>query len=334
MPAAGAVRVAGSWAAPNPAAAVEPVEVVQAYLGHLAAERSLAASTLSGYRRDLQRYTGFLGQLSEAVPLAAVTEADVLAFVSQLRSGDPLHGALSPASVGRAVVAVRGLHRFAHGAGLTPGDPAEHVRTPTPVRTQPGSLSPAEVQRLFGGAGGVGERPTPLALRDRALLELLYATGARISEALDLRVDDLKLPPSTGQEADRPGQVQLTDRSNRRRVVPISGPAARAVRRYLEGGRPSLTSGWSGGAAGAAVFVNARGGRLSRQSAWTILQAAAGRAGLAGRVSPHVLRHSFAAHLVAGGADLHRVQELLGHASVASTQGYAGSAVEPVVDLR
>ena len=317
------LRVAGR----RPALLDPPAaDVVQAYLEHLAVERGLAASTLSSYRRDLQRYLAFLDRLAGSPTLAQVTGAQVQAFGDQLRSGDGLHGALSPASVGRAVVAVRGLHRFTREAGLTPGDPAEHVRAPTPVRPAPGSLSIAEVQRLFGGAGGVGERATPLALRDRALLELLYATGARISEALDLVVDDLELRA----QGDRTSWVHLAGRSDRHRAVPIDNAAVWAVRRYLDSGRPELAR---GGAAGPAVFVNARGGRLSRQSAWTILQTAAGRAGLAGRVSPHVLRHSFAAHLVAAGTDLHVVQERLGHVSLASTQAYAVS-VEPVLDLR
>jgi integrase/recombinase XerD len=279
---------------------------VASYLDHLAVERGLAANTLLSYRRDLRRYVDFL--LSRRIrDLAAVAEADVAEFLARLREGDEQHPALSASSAGRAVVAVRGLHRFAHREGLTPGDPAREVKPPVPARRLPKAIPVEDVERLLDAAGA-GD--TPLSLRDRALLELLYGTGARISEAVGLAVDDL----------DRgSGLVRLDGKGGKQRMVPVGSFAQRAVEAYLVRGRPALAS---VGRGTSALFLNARGGRLSRQSAWTVLRSAADRAGLGVDVSPHTLRHSFATHLLDGGADVRVVQELLGHASVTTTQVY------------
>ena len=269
-------------------------------------ERGLAANTLLSYRRDLSRYTVFLDSrgLGE---LAAVAEADVAEFLASLREGSGAHPPLSASSAGRAVVAVRGLHRFAHREGLTPADPARDVKPPVPARRLPKAISVEEVERLLTAAGA---DETPLALRDRALLELLYGTGARISEAVGLAVDDL----------DRgSGLVRLDGKGGKQRMVPVGSYARRAVEAYLVRGRPALAA---KGRGTPALLLNARGGRLSRQSAWTVLRSAADRAGLTTQVSPHTLRHSFATHLLDGGADVRVVQELLGHASVTTTQVY------------
>jgi integrase/recombinase XerD len=205
------------------------------------------------------------------------------------------------------VVAVRGLHRFAHREGLTSADPAREVKPPIPTRRLPKAISVEEVERLLDAAGS---DQTPLAMRDRALLELLYGTGARISEAVGLAVDDL----------DRgSGLVRLDGKGGKQRMVPVGSYAQRAVEAYLVRGRPALAA---GGRGTPALFLNARGGRLSRQSAWAVLRSAAGKAGLTVEVSPHTLRHSFATHLLDGGADVRVVQELLGHASVTTTQVY------------
>ena len=286
--------------------------MVQAYLDHLVVERGLAANTLLSYRRDLRRYLEHLAA-ARLDDLAAVGEADVAAFLARLREGDDVHPSLSATSAGRAVVAVRGLHRFAHREGLTPGDPSREVRPPTPPRRLPKAITVEEVERLLDAAGADG---TPAALRDRALLELLYGTGARISEAVGLAVDDLERAA---------GLVRLDGKGGKQRVVPVGSYAAAAVEAYLVRGRPALAA---AGRGGPALFLNQRGGRLSRQSAWAGLSAAAGRAGLAGRVSPHTLRHSFATHLLDGGADVRVVQELLGHASVTTTQVYTLVTVE------
>jgi integrase/recombinase XerD len=204
------------------------------------------------------------------------------------------------------VVAVRGLHRFAARDGIVADDVARAVRPPAPPRRLPKAISVDDVERLLEAAGFDG---TPLALRDRALLEVLYGTGARISEAVGLDVDDL---------LDRDAVV-LHGKGGKQRVVPVGSYARKAVDDYLVRARPALAA---GGRGTPRLFLNARGGALSRQSAWTILRVAAERAGLATEISPHTLRHSYATHLLDGGADVRVVQELLGHASVSTTQVY------------
>lgn len=280
--------------------------VVVTYLDHLAVERGLAANSLSSYRRDLLRYSALL-QARGLSSLDQVGERDVAAFVAALREGDNQHPPLAASSAGRAVVAVRGLHRFALREGLTLTDPASEVRPPVPVRRLPKAISTDEVEALLAAAGF--DR-TALALRDQALLELLYGTGARISEAVGLAVDDLDLEV---------GVVRLQGKGSKQRVVPVGSYARAAVEAYLVRGRPQLSA---VGRGSASLFLNARGGRLSRQSAWLVLRTVADKAGLRGVVSPHTLRHSFATHLLDGGADIRVVQELLGHASVTTTQVY------------
>jgi len=235
-----------------------------------------------------------------------VCEADVAGFLVGLRTGDQCHVPLSAASAGRAVVAVRGLHRFALREGWTVGDPAREVRPPVPARRLPKAITVAQVEALLDAP----DDATPLGLRDRALLELLYGTGARISEAVGLAVDDLDRET---------GLVRLDGKGGKQRVVPVGSYAGRAVAAYLVRSRPSLAR---AGPGTPALFLNARGGRLSRQSAWAVLRAASTRAALEVEVSPHTLRHSFATHLLDGGADVRVVQELLGHASVTTTQVY------------
>ena len=293
------------------AARAEPVaaRAVEVYLDHLAVERGLAANTLTSYRRELSRWVQWLGAAGRST-LSEVAEADVAEFLAALRSGDEDHPALSAASAGRAVVAVRGLHRFALREGWTTVDPAREVRPPTPARRLPKAISVDQVEALLAAP----DAGTPLGLRDRALLELLYGTGARISEATGLDVDDLDRDT---------GVVRLDGKGGKQRIVPVGSYAARAVEAYLVRGRPELAvrAGARSGAAGA-LLLNARGGRLSRQSAWTVLRTAGSRARLGVDVSPHTLRHSFATHLLDGGADVRVVQELLGHASVTTTQVY------------
>ncbi|HZB48887.1 MAG TPA: tyrosine recombinase [Mycobacteriales bacterium] len=239
--------------------------------------------------------------------LGAVSEPVVAGFLAALREGDADHPPLSASSAARALVAVRGLHRFAARDGIVGADVARAVRPPAPPRRLPKAISVDEVERLLEAAGFDG---TPLALRDRALLEVLYGTGARISEAVGLAVDDL----------DRAGSaVVLRGKGGKERVVPVGSYALRAVDDYLVRSRPVLAA---AGRGTPRLFLNARGGPLSRQSAWTILRVAADRAGLAATLSPHTLRHSYATHLLDGGADVRVVQELLGHASVTTTQVY------------
>jgi len=283
---------------------------VLAYLDHLRVERGLAANTLSSYRRDLRRYAAFLADQG-VDDAAGVEEAEVSGFLMRLREGDADHVALGPGSAARAVVAVRGFHRFVLREGLSATDPAKGVRPPAPPKRLPKALGLADVERLLDVAGRAG---TALALRDRALLELLYGTGARISEAVGLDVDDLDLDS---------GVVRLRGKGSKERMVPVGSYASSAVGAYLTRARPTLATVAAGSAQRrSALFLNSRGGRLSRQSAWTVLRKTASAAGLTVEVSPHTLRHSFATHLLDGGADVRVVQELLGHASVTTTQVY------------
>ncbi|GAA1229810.1 site-specific tyrosine recombinase XerD [Prauserella halophila] len=279
--------------------------VVTSYLDHLAVERGTSKNTLDGYTRDLRRYVAFLERNGITDP-AAVEPAHVAEFGAALREGDDEHRPLAASSAARALVAVRGLHRFASADGITEHDPARDVHPPAPPRRLPKALPVDDVLRLLATPAPDGERP----LRDRALLELLYSTGARISEAVGLDVDDIDTAERT---------VLLDGKGGRQRLVPIGRPALDALDAYLVRARPVLAR---SGRGTAAVFLNARGGRLSRQSAWHVLKTAAERAGIGAAVSPHTLRHSFATHLIEGGADVRVVQELLGHASVSTTQVY------------
>jgi integrase/recombinase XerD len=284
---------------------------LQGYLDHLTIERGVAANTLSSYRRDLNRYAEHL--ITRGVDdLARAGETDVSEFLVALRRGNPEDGmpALSAVSAARALIAVRGLHRFAVAEGLAALDVARAVKPPTPGRRLPKSLTVDEVLALLAGAGGDSPSDGPLALRNRALLELLYSTGSRISEAVGLDVDDIDA---------RARSVLLRGKGGKQRLVPVGRPAVVALDAYLVRGRPELAR---RGRGTPAVFLNARGGRLSRQSAWQVLHDAAERAGITAMVSPHTLRHSFATHLLDGGADVRVVQELLGHASVTTTQIY------------
>ncbi|MEV0247008.1 site-specific tyrosine recombinase XerD [Nocardia sp. NPDC050712] len=284
---------------------------IAAYLDHLAVERGAARNTLGAYRRDLDRYRDFLTE-REVTGLDRVAESDVAEFTMALRAGAENHPPLAASSVARALIAVRGLHRFAAAEGMTTTDVAHAVKPPAPGRRLPKALAYDKVLRLLEAAGGdAGNDGGPRGLRDRALLELLYSTGARISEVVGLDVDDI----DTAERA-----VVLHGKGGKQRMVPIGRPALAAVDAYLVRGRPMLAASGKGNAG--ALFLNARGGRLSRQSAWQVLQTAAERAGIGAAVSPHTLRHSFATHLLDGGADVRVVQELLGHASVTTTQIY------------
>lgn len=292
---------------------------LEEYLAHLTVERGLSEHTLAAYRRDLTRYTHYLAGLGRRT-LADVTEADVGSYIEVLRSGDDGGRPLAPSSAGRAVVAVRGWHRFAALEGQTTADPSAAVRAPATQRRLPRTLSTDDVERLLEAAS-LGDGPVPL--RDRALLELLYGTGARITEAVSLAVDDVSL----GEDG---ALLRLFGKGRRERVVPVGRYAVEAVEAYLVRGRPALAQ---HGRGNSALFLNRRGNPLSRQSAWAALQEAAGRAGLEGQVSPHTLRHSFATHLLAGGADVRVVQELLGHASVTTTQIYTQVTVQTMREV-
>lgn len=290
---------------------------VRGYLDHLAVERGLAANTLASYRRDLQRYEQFLTARGLTDP-TDVKEDDVTAFVRSLREGDDDHPALRTSSTARTLVAVRGLHRFLLREGVIDDDVAAPVRPPIPPKRLPKAIPVVDVERLLEAvAVGDGAR----ALRNRALLELLYGCGSRISEAVGLDRDDIDMDT---------GAVLLRGKGSKERIVPLGSYASDAVTAYLVRGRPALAA---KGAGSPAVFLNARGGRLSRQSAWAVLRTAAERAKLDVGVSPHTLRHSFATHLLDGGADVRVVQELLGHASVTTTQVYTLVTVDKLREV-
>jgi integrase/recombinase XerD len=295
---------------------------VRRYVQFLVVERGLADNTVRSYQRDLRRYTAFLAGRGRAA-LSEVTELDVAEFRGALTAGDQDHPPLAVSSVGRAVVAVRGLHAFALGDRLAPADPARRVAPPTPAKRLPKAIALDAVERILDAAGSTGDAE-PRVLRDRALLEFLYGTGARISEATGLDVDDLD------HRGDDPA-VLLTGKGGKQRYVPVGSYAVRALDAYLVRGRPALAA-RAGVKATPAVFLNARGGRLTRQGAWGILREAALRAGQPG-VSPHTLRHSFATHLLDGGADIRVVQELLGHASVTTTQVYTLVTVDKLREV-
>ena len=278
---------------------------VARFLDHLAVERGLSANTLEAYRRDLGRYTAFLGERGIEAPTGA-REEDIAAFVGHLSSAEYApERRYRASSVARALAAVRSLHRFLVREGEAAEDPAEGVIRPKVPRNLPKPLAEEEVEALLAAPGDA----TPAAIRDTAILETLYGAGLRISELVGLDVDDVDLEE---------GSVRVVGKGDRERVVPLGRFAVRALEAYLTRARPDMTRSRSG----PALFLNQRGGRLTRQGATNVTQAAAARAGIRSRVTPHVLRHSFATHLLEGGADVRVVQELLGHASLATTQIY------------
>ncbi|HEY5986786.1 MAG TPA: tyrosine-type recombinase/integrase [Streptosporangiaceae bacterium] len=399
------------------------------YLDHLVVERGLSSHTLAAYRRDLSRYRAVMSGRGKAA-VGEVTPADVAAYLALLRQGGDGRRPLAASSAARAVAAVRGMHAFAAAEGLAVADPADQVRPPAPPRRLPRAIGVAEVERLIDAAGAGTEADVQFRLRDRALLEMLYGTGARISEAVGLDVDDLGFAgppgnppqwnnppggaspsggtpgegPGSGSRGEGPGSgspgegpgsgspgegpgspgegpgsggsspwdgpsaggsleegpaggcsqgtgspegglpwddavrnrvggtLRLVGKGGRERIVPVGSYARDALEAYLIRARPALAAASRRASASPALFLNARGGRLTRQGAWGVIQAAARRAGLAG-VSPHTLRHSFATHLLDGGADVRVVQELLGHASVTTTQVYTLVTVDKLREV-
>ncbi|WP_111835961.1 site-specific tyrosine recombinase XerD [Actinomyces bovis] len=291
---------------------------MRGYLAHLRVERGLSQNTLSAYERDLRRYCDHLRSRG-LTDLSKAGEVDVTSFLEALRTGSDGGRVLAASSASRAITAVRGWHRFLFAEGTTAVDPSAAVRPPQVGRRLPKALAIEEVTALLEAAA---PDDSPVSLRDRALLEVLYATGARISEVVSLAVDDLD------RES---GCLRLFGKGRKERIVPMGQYAWDALEAYLVRGRPVL--GLKGRGA-PEVFLNTLGRPLSRQSAWAVLQSAAIHAGLTRpdgdgtHISPHTLRHSFATHLLAGGADVRVVQEMLGHASVTTTQIYTKVTVD------
>lgn len=275
-------------------------EQVDQYLGHLAVERGLARHTLESYGRDLRRYGEFLARRGVTDATRAREDA-VLEFLLTLAK----EGLAAP-SRARTLAAVRGLHRFLVREGATAENPTSTIALPRAGRRLPEILSVQEVDRLLAAP----DTSTREGLRDRAMLELLYATGLRVSELVSLELGRLHLDP---------GYVLATGTGRKQRLVPVGEEAIRWLRRYLEEARPAFLR---GGQAAVHLFLTSRGGPMTRQGFWKLLRAHAARAGIARRISPHKLRHSFATHLVERGADLRAVQTMLGHADVSTTQVY------------
>ncbi|HRA06326.1 MAG TPA: site-specific tyrosine recombinase XerD [Propionicimonas sp.] len=284
--------------------------LVRGYLDHLSVERGASVHTVAAYRRDLGRYLEFLDGRRITDPIA-ITEADVSAFLSYLQAPTDGRTPLSRTSATRSLVAVRSLHAFALADGWVPENVAVGVRPPKASRPLPKALDIAGVQALLD----TPDTTTATGLRDAALLELLYGTGARVSELLNLDVDDV-----TGLLAEPDAGLRLFGKGRKERLVPVGSYALRALDAWLVRGRPEFAS--AAVRPSPALLLNSRGQRLSRQSAWAVVQRAAASAKLGVDVSPHTLRHSFATHLLDGGADVRVVQELLGHASVTTTQIY------------
>jgi integrase/recombinase XerD len=286
---------------------------LERYIRYLTLERGRSANTISAYRGDLAAYREWLAQRKVTEP-ADITGDHVRAYV------DAIAGAQTTAA--RKISSIRNFHRYLHDENVVTGDVSRELVSPKIPGRLPKALSIAEVQSLLDSVVG----DTPVALRDRALLELLYATGARVSEIMNLSIDDLV--EDRGRTADT---IRVTGKGSKQRMVPVGSFAREALDTYLTRGRPALIA--SARRATARVFVGARGAAMSRQNAWLIIQAAASRAELEGLVSPHTLRHSFATHLISGGADIRVVQELLGHSSVSTTQIYTKVTIDTLRDV-
>ena len=297
-------------------------DAVGGYLDHVSVERGLALNTVAAYRRDLDRYCRWLSARS-IDDLTAITPSDVADFAASLRNPDRggrageragerlSERALSASSAARVVVAVRSFHRFATLENWTSVDPAADIAPPQIPRRLPKALPYASIERLIESAG---DPATAIGARDRALVELLYGTGTRISEVVGLDVDDVDLDAAT---------VVVTGKGNKQRLLPPGRAAGGAIADYLTRGRPALAQAATGRRRpGAALFLGVKGSRMSRQAAWEVVHRCAQEADLGDQVGPHTLRHSYATHLMEGGADVRVVQELLGHSSVTTTQIY------------
>lgn len=292
-----------------------PHPTIDDFLTWLTVERGRAANTLAAYRRDLARYQAHLARRG-VDPLVA-SDDDVLAFVHVLQGEG-----LAPSSITRTLVAVRGLHRFLVADEIRPDDPAADIEIPSVPKGLPKALTLEQVTSLIDGVQG----DDPVARRDAALLETLYGTGARISEVVGLSIGDVDL---------HDGLVRLMGKGSKERIVPLGRMAAAAIGRWLDGGgRNELAPvRWARRGDAEAVFLNQRGGRLSRQGAFGIIKARGAAVGLRAELSPHVLRHSCATHMLDHGADIRTVQELLGHASISTTQIYTKVSTERLVNV-
>ena len=288
---------------------------VEDYLAYLQVERGLAPATIRAYRGDL---TDFGASLGEGGAWAGSPDAVVRYLAARTQRGQRGDTGLAPTSLRRRAAALKGFYKFAFGEGLIDVDVASHLDLPRQSRRLPDTLDIGEVERLLEAGAEAG-------VRDRALLELLYAAGLRVSEAIGLDREDLSLDGAF---------VRVIGKGDKERLVPIGEVALDWLVTWLEGPWPALLGrSHVAPVRGGPLFLGDRGGRLGRQAAWAAVTGAAKRAGLGGKVSPHTLRHSFATHLLEGGADLRVVQELLGHASISTTQLYTHLTGERIRDV-
>jgi len=289
---------------------------IEDYLAYLHVERGLAAATIRAYRGDLRDFATSAG--GGDGPWDGSADPAVRYLAARTRRGRPGERALAPTSLRRRAAALKGFYRFAFGEGLIQTDVATHLDLPRQSRRLPETLDVEEVERLLDAASERG-------IRDRALLELLYAAGLRVSEAIGLDREDLSLDGA---------YVRVIGKGDKERLVPIGEVSIDHLLAWLDGPRVTMiASHHVAPVRGGPLFLGDRGRRLARQQAWTAVAAAAERAGLGSRVSPHTLRHSFATHLLEGGADLRVVQELLGHASISTTQLYTHLTGERIRDV-
>jgi integrase/recombinase XerD len=305
----------------RPVSVADLERAVEGYLAYLLVERGLSPATIRAYRTDLADFAASRG-VGRA--WAGSPDAAVGYLAARTRRGRPGDPGLAPSSLRRRAAALKGFYRFAYGERLIEVDVAAHLDLPRPSRLLPETLTVAETERLLESAGNEA-LPGPGDLRDRALLELLYAAGLRISEAVGLDREDLSTDGAF---------VRVIGKGDKERLVPVGDIALDWLARWIDGPRPALLAmRHVAPDRGGPLFLGDRGGRLARQQAWTSVKRAAARAGLAERVSPHTLRHSFATHLLEGGADLRVVQELLGHASISTTQLYTHLTGERIRDV-
>lgn len=293
---------------------------VDAYLNHLTIERGLSGNTLAAYRRDLRRYLMYLAQ-QQVDDATAISVHHVTGFLQALSSGSHHMGQLAKSSINRVLIAARGWHRFMFLENITETNPATDIKPPKTGLYLPKGLTIDEVTRLVD----TPPLDTAQGLRDRALMELLYATGARITEAIELDVDDV-----ISLEHEDATVVRLFGKGSKERVVPLGSYAVDAVQAYLVRGRPHFAATGKGSPG---LFLNRFGNRISRQTGWNAIKQAAETAQITAEISPHTLRHSFATHLLQGGADVRVVQELLGHASVTTTQIYTNVTADTLREV-
>ncbi len=284
------------------------------FLAYLEFERGLSRNTLEAYRSDLLQLGAYLARRD--IALSDATHADLAGFLDELAAGSPDRTAVAPATLQRKVACLRSFYRHLRRDGVLDHDPTADLRAPRKSAKLPNVLARSEVQRLLAAPRGTD----PASLRDRALLELMYACGLRASEATGLEVGDIDL---------RHGVLRARGKGSKERLVPVGRQAVGAVKAYGERGRPVLV----GVREQSKLFVNQRGGELTRQGLYKIVQRHARTAGLDGKMSPHTLRHTFATHLLAGGCDLRALQEMLGHADIATTQIYTHLSAERLKDV-